>query len=98
MPVKISWPAVGATILPNIGGIAGGFITSKNINPWYEALYEVSALWVNTAAMAIAFYHVSPTAGYLIVPYLAWTTLATALNYALYRDNPPKAIDQKEQR
>lgn len=36
MPVRISWPAVVATVHPNIGGFAGGFITRKNINPWYE--------------------------------------------------------------
>lgn len=36
MPVNIVWPAVGATIFPNLGGWAGAFITKNNINPWYE--------------------------------------------------------------
>lgn len=35
MPVQISWPCVVATIVPNVG-LLGGFITRKNINPWYE--------------------------------------------------------------
>lgn len=37
--------------------------------------------------MGIAFYNVNKTAGLLILPYLAWNTLATALNYVIYRDN-----------
>lgn len=35
---EINWPAIGATILPNVGGIAGGLITRKHLNPWYESL------------------------------------------------------------
>ena len=45
------------------------------------------ALWGTTAAMAVVFYKVNSTAGLLIAPYLAWNTLAVALNYAIYRDN-----------
>ena len=37
--------------------------------------------------MAITFYRVNSTAGLLILPYLAWNTLAAALNYVVYRDN-----------
>ncbi|XP_001607853.1 translocator protein [Nasonia vitripennis] len=158
MPVRISWPVVVATVHPNLGGWAGGIITRKNINPWYEslkkptwtppkwafapiwttiycsmgyashlvlrdsgswenaalplsiyganlalnwawtpiffgahqvkwALYEIIALWGTTAALGIVFYRVNQTAGLLIAPYLAWNTLAAALNYVIYRDN-----------
>lgn len=41
----LSKPAVqiaGAVILPNIGGWAGGIITSKNIKSWYEGLKHPS--------------------------------------------------------
>lgn len=60
-----------------------------------QALYEIVALWVNTAAVGITFYDVNPTAGYLIIPYLAWTTVATALSYFIYRDNKQLSIDAK---
>ena len=33
-----SWEAVGAILLPYIGGFAGSFITRKNIKSWYENL------------------------------------------------------------
>lgn len=36
MPVY--WPVVGATVLPNLGGIAGGYFTRKAIKNWYEKL------------------------------------------------------------
>lgn len=37
----MTWYAqLGSIILPNIGGIAGGLITRKNINPWYENLQK----------------------------------------------------------
>lgn len=39
--------------------------------------------------MGVAFYNVNAYAGCLIIPYLAWTTLATALNYAIYKNNKP---------
>lgn len=158
MPVKISWPIIGAIIYPNVGGWAGSYITRKNIKPWYEslkrpswtppnwafgpvwttiycsmgyssylvwrdgggfseaiiplsiygtnlilnwswtplffglhnikwALYEITLLWGSTVAMGISFYNVNPIAGYLIVPYLVWSSFATALNYVIYRDN-----------
>ncbi|KAK9890902.1 hypothetical protein WA026_012244 [Henosepilachna vigintioctopunctata] len=36
LPVNIQM--IGAIVLPNLGGIAGGIITKKNLNPWYENL------------------------------------------------------------
>lgn len=63
------------------------------------ALYEIAVLWGSTAALGVAFYNVNPLAGCLMVPYLAWTTLATALNYTIYRDNREsiEAADQKKE-
>ncbi|KAK2580901.1 hypothetical protein KPH14_005971 [Odynerus spinipes] len=52
------------------------------------ALYDTAIMWGTTIAMGVAFYRVNRLAGLLIIPYLAWGTLATALNYVIYRDNP----------
>ncbi|XP_020291215.1 translocator protein [Pseudomyrmex gracilis] len=165
MPVRIDWPLLGATVLPNVGGWAGAYYTKKNM-PWYEtlkkptwnppkwmfgpvwtglyctmgyssylvwrdgggfkeaagplaiyglnlalnwtwtplffgcrslkwSLYEIVALCASTAAVGIAFYNVNHVAGYLIVPYFAWTSLATALNYVIYRDNKEQSAIEK---
>lgn len=43
MPIKINWPAVGSTILPNVGGIAGKFSSRPNMNfkklPYYLNIF-----------------------------------------------------------
>jgi tryptophan-rich sensory protein len=44
------------------------------------ALIEIVVLWVAIAAMRRGFWRVDAAAGWLLVPYLAWVTFATALN------------------
>lgn len=51
-------------------------------------LFDIILLWVMIAATIAAFYRVKKTAAYLLVPYIAWVTLATALNGAVYLMNP----------
>ncbi|VEN51340.1 unnamed protein product [Callosobruchus maculatus] len=34
----VNWPAIGFTILPNVGGLAGGLITRAAIEKWYDQL------------------------------------------------------------
>ena len=33
--------AVGLTVLPNIGGLAGGLFTKKEIKNWYEVGHQI---------------------------------------------------------
>ncbi|CAH1115027.1 unnamed protein product [Psylliodes chrysocephalus] len=166
--IEINWPAIGFTVLPNLGGIAGGFITKKSINPWYEglkkpewrppnwafgpvwttlyssmgyasylvyrdgngfeggaklplmvygvnilanwlwtpiffgkkdiklALYEMQLVNGTALATAYLFYKVNHTAGFIILPYCLWLSVATALNYVIYRDNKDKIKEIKE--
>jgi translocator protein len=51
-------------------------------------LIDIVILWVMIAATIAAFYSVKKTAAFLLVPYIAWVTLATALNGAVYLMNP----------
>jgi translocator protein len=52
------------------------------------AFADIVLLWVGIVATMISFWRVSPTAGALLVPYLAWVSFAGALNLALWRLNP----------
>jgi translocator protein len=52
------------------------------------ALGEVLLLWLAILATLVAFWRVRPLAGWLLLPYLAWVSFATALTYALWRANP----------
>lgn len=54
--------------------ILGGFIT-------------ILLLWVLILVTIRRFYPVSPTAGLLLVPYLAWVSFATILNFAILQLN-----------
>ncbi len=52
------------------------------------ALVEIVLLWAAILLTLLAFHRVSRTAGLLFVPYLAWVTFATILNFTLWRLNP----------
>lgn len=52
------------------------------------ALLVLVVLWLVVAAMLVAFWRLDTWAGVMILPYLAWLTLAGALNAALWRLNP----------
>ena len=44
------------------------------------ALIVIGALFIAIAATVIAFHAISPTAAWLLVPYLAWVAFAASLN------------------
>lgn len=52
------------------------------------AFGEILLLWALIVCTVIAFWRVRPIAGSLLIPYLAWVTLATALTYAVWQGNP----------
>ena len=51
------------------------------------AFVEIVILWAMIAATLVAFWQVTPLAGALFVPYLAWVAFAAALNLAVWRMN-----------
>jgi len=52
------------------------------------AFAEIIILWALILATLIAFWRHDPKAGLLLLPYLAWVTYASALNFAIWRLNP----------
>ncbi len=51
------------------------------------ALAEISVMWVAIAATTIAFFFRRTAAGALMLPYLAWVSFATLLNFEIWRLN-----------
>ena len=53
------------------------------------ALVEVVPLWLSVAALCAAFAERSPTAAWLLAPYLVWVAFAAFLNLTIVRLNRP---------
>jgi benzodiazapine receptor len=51
------------------------------------AFFDIVVLWVVILATLISFWQLEPLAGILLIPYLAWVSLATALNWTIWRMN-----------
>lgn len=55
--------------------------------PRAPLLFEIALLWLAILATLLAVRRVSKTAAWLLAPYLAWLTFATALTFAMWRFN-----------
>ncbi|SDE20909.1 tryptophan-rich sensory protein TspO [Limimaricola pyoseonensis] len=51
----------------------------------------LALLWLAVAATLVALWRVEPWAGAMFIPYLAWVSVAGALNLAVWRLNPAEA-------
>jgi benzodiazapine receptor len=51
------------------------------------ALAEIGTLWALIVLTAVRFFRLKPAAGWLLIPYLAWSTFAAVLNGAIWRLN-----------
>ena len=51
------------------------------------AFIDIVVMWVLISATIALFWKVKRSAGLLLVPYLAWVSFATALNFQLWRLN-----------
>jgi benzodiazapine receptor len=49
---------------------------------------DIILLWVMIAVTIAAFYRVKKSAAFLLIPYIAWVSIAMALNGAVYFMNP----------
>jgi tryptophan-rich sensory protein len=52
------------------------------------AALEAGAMWGAILACVILFFPISPAAGWLMLPYLAWVSFAILLNTVIWRRNP----------
>jgi tryptophan-rich sensory protein len=55
-------------------------------NPGAAAV-EIVLLWLAILATTVSFFRQSKVAGWLMVPYLAWVSFASVLNFAIWRLN-----------
>lgn len=48
----------------------------------------LALLWLTVAALIIAAFGLDAFAGLMLLPYIAWLSVAAALNWRIWRDNP----------
>ncbi len=53
------------------------------------ALVEIMVMWVAILLTIFAFANVSKLAAWLLVPYIAWVSFASILNYTIWKLNTP---------
>jgi translocator protein len=51
------------------------------------AMIDIVAMWLTIVGFMVTAYRIDPRATWAFAPYLAWVTLATALNFSLLRLN-----------
>jgi tryptophan-rich sensory protein len=51
------------------------------------AFAEIAVLWLAILTTTLAFCRLTPAAGWLMLPYLAWVAFAAALNFSIWRKN-----------
>jgi benzodiazapine receptor len=51
------------------------------------ALIDIVILWLTILATLISFWKLEPVAGMLLLPYLAWVSFATVLNWTIWQMN-----------
>ncbi|KAH8260378.1 hypothetical protein KR026_010589 [Drosophila bipectinata] len=76
----------------NIKGVSNIHISStwSSLIPFIrsQGLIDIVALTATAGACGVLFYQVNKVAGLIFVPYLAWLSFATALNYSIWKLNP----------
>jgi tryptophan-rich sensory protein len=54
----------------------------------FWAFVEISLLWFAIFFTILLFMRISPTASYLLFPYLLWVSFASVLTFSIWRLNP----------
>jgi tryptophan-rich sensory protein len=84
---------------PGVRAALVGFFVQLGLNAAWPGLFfglrnpgaafaEIGVLWVLLAWLQARFWRLDRPAGLLWLPYLAWTTFALGLNFAIWRLNP----------
>ena len=97
--VSVAYAAARVAVLPGTQLAIAFFALQIALNTLWTPVFfgahrmgvgflVILALWAAVAAMGWRFFAHDRIAGALVVPYLVWLTLAAALNWRIWQDNP----------
>ena len=84
--------------VPNFGFLLSAFLLQLVLNAFWTIIFfglksplyafiEIIILWIMILICIISFYPVSKAASILLIPYILWVSLASILNFSLWRLN-----------
>ena len=83
---RLLWVALPFGINALLNAAWSIFFFSLKRPDW--ALWEVAGLWLSTASLCGSLLLAVPSAGWALVPYVAWVSFAAYLNATIVRLNP----------
>jgi len=98
--VAMSLAAARVAALPGTGQALAFWAVQITVNTLWSGVFfglrrmaaagaVITALWLAVAATTAAFWQHDLVAGLLMLPYLAWVTIAWALNWSVWARNRP---------
>ena len=58
-----------------------------------QAFFEIVVLDCAIAATIAQFHKINETASYMLIPYFAWVSFASALSYSIWQKNKDKELE-----
>lgn len=97
--ILMAWSAARLAALPGAGLVLGLWALQIALNTLWTpvffgahrlgaAMVILAALWLVVAVLAALAWRMDRLAGALLLPYLAWLTLAGTLNFSIWQNNP----------
>ena len=95
--VLIAWAGARLAHLPGAGLVMALWAAQIALNTLWTPVFfgahrmgvaVIALLWLVVAALTVLAFRLDRLAGALLLPYLAWLSLAGALNYRLWQMNP----------
>lgn len=97
--ILMAWSAARLAALPGAGLVLGLWALQIALNTLWTpvffgahrtgaAMLILAALWLVVALLMALAWRMDRLAGALLLPYLAWLTLAGTLNFSIWQNNP----------
>lgn len=97
--ILMAWAATRVAVLPGAGLALALWALQIALNTLWTPVFFgarrkgaglaiIAALWATVAAAVWQFWALDWLAGLMLLPYLAWLSVAFRLNFRIWRDNP----------
>ena len=97
--ILIAWAGARLAALPGAGTALALWSLQIALNSLWTPVFFgahrkgagmaiIALLWLTVAALIIAAFRLDAFAGLMLLPYIVWLSIASALNWRVWKDNP----------